>query len=67
MTERRGATAVITRYMNASRLQQFSNVQTDRMAAALYPALLQPILPLRASMKSADSPLILLASSKLVT
>ncbi|WP_232440215.1 transposase, partial [Burkholderia ubonensis] len=28
----------ITCYMNASRLQQFSNVQTDRMAAALYPA-----------------------------
>ncbi|KVQ94289.1 hypothetical protein WK10_24880 [Burkholderia ubonensis] len=32
-------------YMNASRLQQFSCVQTDRMAAALYPALLQPVLP----------------------
>ncbi|KIP14094.1 hypothetical protein KY49_1548 [Burkholderia sp. MSHR3999] len=66
VTGDRGA-AIITNYMNASRLQQFSNVQTDRMAAALYPALLQPILPLRASMKSADSPLILLASSKLVT
>ncbi|OJB36295.1 hypothetical protein BGV57_24755 [Burkholderia ubonensis] len=35
-------------------------------AAALYPALLQPVLPLLAPMKYADSHLILLASSKLV-
>jgi hypothetical protein len=36
-------------------------------AAALYPTLLQPVLPLRASMKFADSHLILSASSKLVS
>src|ERR1700736_1329305 len=52
-------------YMNASRLREFSCVLTDRMAAGLYPALLQPIPPLRATMKSADSRLIPLPSSKL--
>ena len=33
--------------------------------AALYPAFMQPVLPLRAPMKFADSHLILLASWKL--
>jgi hypothetical protein len=55
----------MTVYMNASRLARiFVCVDRHRWVAALYPALLQPDA-LRAPMKSADMPLILLASSKL--
>jgi hypothetical protein len=53
-------------YMNASRLQQFSSVLTEQDGLQLY---IRPCCsryrPLRALMKSADSHLILLASSKL--
>jgi hypothetical protein len=51
--------------MNASRLQQFSCVQTDRMGCSFISGLVAAVLLLRASMKYADSHLISCASSKL--
>src|SRR5476649_1052167 len=52
--------------MNASRLRQcFVCSDIDRVGCSYISALLQPILPLRAPMKSADSHLIAGTSSKL--
>ena len=52
--------------MNASRLQQFSCVLTDRMAASLYPGLLAARTAAAAPMKSADLHLIPSAVSQLL-
>ncbi|ANB72222.1 hypothetical protein AYM40_07485 [Paraburkholderia phytofirmans OLGA172] len=51
--------------MNASLCDSFLVFRQTGWAAVLYPALLQPVLPLRAPMKFADPRLILTASSKL--
>ncbi|KWH31894.1 hypothetical protein WL99_12475 [Burkholderia cepacia] len=52
-----------TIYMDASRLQGISNSDVTGTVAALYPALLQSVVPLRATMESADPRLISLTSS----